>query len=129
MKKLLNEFKEFINKGDVMSMAVGIIIGGAFTAIVSAIVENIFSPLIGLICGGIDFSKFTIGVGDAQFGIGNVINAIITFLLTALVLFWIVKGFNALKNIKKEEPKDEAPAEPSEEVKLLTEIRDALKKN
>ena len=138
MKALAKEFKEFISKGDVMSMAVGIIIGGAFTAIVNSIVENLISPLIGIICGGIDFSALVVKVGEASFGIGAVINSIITFLLTALVLFFILKAFNAmnektaalaakLDDPKEEEPAPEAPAEPSEETKLLMEIRDLLK--
>ena len=132
MKKFLGEFKEFINKGDVMSMAVGIIIGGAFTAIVNAIVENLLNPLLGMICGGIDFSTLGFKVGEAFFGIGNIINAVITFLLTALVLFWIMKGINSLKDMgkKKEEEAAEEPApeEPSREEQLLTEIRDILNK-
>ena len=139
MKAFMKEFKEFISKGDVMSMAVGIIIGGAFTAIVNSIVENLISPLIGIICGGIDFSALVVKVGEASFGIGAVINSIITFLLTALVLFFILKAFNAMNEKTaalaakldgpKEEPEPEAPAEPSEDIKLLMEIRDLLKEN
>jgi len=141
MKKFAQEFKEFISKGDVMSMAVGIIIGGAFTAIVNTVVEQIISPLLGVICGGIDFSAIVVKVGEAQFGVGMVINAIITFLLTALVLFLILNGFNALNaktaelgkkvlNTEEEakEPEPEPEPEPSDEVKLLMEIRDLLKK-
>ena len=135
MKGFAKEFKEFISKGDVMSMAVGIIIGGAFTAIVNSIVENLISPLIGIICGGIDFSGLAVTVGEASFGIGAVINAIITFLLTALVLFFILKAFNkfnekaaAMAAKEKEEAAPEAPADPSEDIKLLMEIRDLLKK-
>lgn len=105
MKSFFKEFKEFINKGDVVSMAVGIIIGGAFTTIVNSIVEQILSPLIGVICGGIDFASFSLKVGEASFGVGVVINAIITFILTALVLFWVVKGVNKLN--KNEEEKAE----------------------
>lgn len=131
MKGFAKEFKEFVSKGNVMSMAVGIIIGGAFTAIVNSIVENLISPLIGIICGGIDFSGLAVTVGEASFGIGAVINAIITFLLTALVLFFILKAFNKFNEKaakKKEEAAAEAPAEPSEDIKLLMEIRDLLKK-
>ena len=137
MKALAKEFKEFISKGDVMSMAVGIIIGGAFTAIVNSIVENLISPLIGMICGGIDFSGLVVKAGEASFGIGAVINSIITFLLTALVLFFILKGFNRFNEKTaalaskldgpEEEAEPEAPAEPSEDIKLLIEIRDLLK--
>ena len=132
MKGFAKEFKEFISKGNVMSMAVGIIIGGAFTAIVNSIVENLISPLIGIICGGIDFSGLAVTVGEASFGIGAVINAIITFLLTALVLFFILKAFNKFNEKaakkKEEEAAAEAPAEPSEDIRLLMEIRDLLKK-
>ena len=101
MKGFAKEFKEFIAKGDVISMAVGIVIGGAFQSIVTSIVDNLINPLLGIICGGIDFSTLSFGVGEAQFGIGNVINAIIKFLLTALVLFFIMKAYNRMS--KKEE--------------------------
>ncbi len=128
MKAFMKEFKEFITKGDVMSMAVGIIIGGAFTAIVNSVVENLISPIIGMICGGIDFSSLSITVGEASLGVGAVINSIITFLLTALVLFFILKGFNGLRaQADKLGKKEEAPAEPSEDIRLLMEIRDLLK--
>ena len=134
MKGLWKEFKEFINKGNALSMAVGIILGGAFTAIVTAIVDNLITPLLGVICGGIDFSAISIKVGEASFGIGAVISAIITFLATALVLFFILRGVNkaqaaAGKMKKKEEEEAAAAPEPSEEVKLLTEIRDLMKDN
>jgi large conductance mechanosensitive channel len=128
MKKFFNEFKAFIAKGDVMSMAVGIIIGGAFTAIVNALVNDVITPLLGIILGGIDFTGIIIQVGSAQLMVGNFIQAIITFLLTAFALFLILKTFNAFK--KKEEEKTAAPAEPPAppaDVQLLTEIRDLLK--
>jgi large conductance mechanosensitive channel len=128
MKKFFNEFKAFIAKGDVMSMAVGIIIGGAFTAIVNALVNDVITPLLGIILGGIDFTGIIIQVGSAQLMVGNFIQAIITFLLTAFALFLILKTFNAFK--KKEEEKPAAPAEPPAppaDVQLLTEIRDLLK--
>ena len=127
MKGFMKEFKEFITKGDVMSMAVGIIIGGAFTAIVGSLVADIITPLLGIVLGGLDFSSLSVTVGSAVLTYGNFIQAIITFLLTALVIFWLMKAFNKMK---KEEPapKPEPEPEPSEEVKLLTEIRDALKK-
>ena len=117
------EFKEFITKGDMMSMAVGIIIGGAFTAIIGSLVDDILGPIIGLFLGGQDFTKLSFGIGDAQIMIGNFIQAIITFLITALVIFIMMKQFNKMK---KEEVEEEA--EPSDEVKLLTEIRDSLAK-
>ena len=130
MKKFIAEFKEFISKGDVMSMAVGIIIGGAFTAIVTSLVSDIITPILGFLLAGIDFTGISITVGSEAIMIGNFIQSIITFLLTALVLFMIIKSFNSF-NRKKEEceeaPKEE-PAELDENIKLLTEIRDLLQK-
>ena len=128
MKKFLTEFKTFIAKGDVMSMAVGIIIGGAFTAIVNSLVNDVITPLLGIVLGGINFTGIIIQVGSAQLMVGNFIQAIITFLLTAFALFLILKSFNTFK--KKEEEKPAAPAEPPAppaDVQLLTEIRDLLK--
>ena len=124
----MTEFKAFIAKGDVMSMAVGIIIGGAFTAIVQSLVNDVITPLLGIIMGGINFTGIVVTVGEAQLLVGNFIQAIISFLLTALVLFFILKAFNSFK--KKEEEKPAAPAEPPAppaDVQLLTEIRDLLK--
>lgn len=128
MKGFIKEFKEFISNGNVMSMAVGIIIGGAFTAIVNSLVADIITPLLGIILGGINFSGISITVGSAQLMVGNFIQAIIMFVLTALVIFVMMKGFNKLAAKKKEEEEAAAPAEPSDEVKLLMEIRDALNK-
>lgn len=125
MKKFFGEFKEFISKGNVMSMAIGIIIGGAFTAIVTSLVNDIITPLIGIILGGIDFTGLSVTVGSASLAFGAFIQAIINFLLTAFVLFLVVKGLNKMNKKKEEAP---APAEPSNEEKLLTEIRDLLKK-
>lgn len=127
MSKFGKEFKEFISRGSVMDLAVGMIMGTAFTAIINSLVNDILMPVIGLICGGIDFSGLTATVGDASINYGMFIQNIINFLLIALCLFFIIKGLNALKR-KTEKEKKEAPAEPSEEVKLLTEIRDSLKK-
>ena len=126
----MTEFKEFIAKGNVMTMAVGIIIGGAFTAIINSVVADVISPIIGLILGGTDFSALSFGIGDAQIMIGNLINAIITFLITAVVLFFIIKAFNKFDDLKKKEEEpapEEEPAVP-EDIQLLTEIRDLLKK-
>ena len=128
MKGFIREFKEFISNGNVISMAVGIIIGGAFTAIVNSLVSDIITPLLGMILGGINFSGISITVGDATLLVGRFIQSIIMFILTALVIFVIMKGFNKFATKKKEEEEASAPAEPSEEVKLLTEIRDALNK-
>ena len=137
-KGIVSEFKEFITRGNVMDMAVGIIIGGAFTAIVQSLVNDLLMPVIGALFGGIDFTtlKYVIRAADEAAGIeetaikyGSFIQAIVNFLLIAIVIFLLVKGINKMRR-KKEEPAP-APApdpEPSEEVKLLTEIRDALKK-
>ena len=131
MKKFIEEFKSFIAKGNVMTMAVGIIIGGAFTSIVNSLVNDVITPFLGIIIGGIDFSGIIIQIGEAQLLVGSFIQAIITFLLTALVIFWLVKFFNKLTEKKKEEPAPEAepaPAPTPEDIELLREIRDLLKK-
>ena len=127
MKKFFAEFKEFISKGDVMSMAVGIIIGGAFTAIVSSLVDDVISPILGLILGGIDFSALSFGILDAQIMYGNFIQAVISFLLTAFVLFLVVKAINKMMNLRKKEEEEAAPEEVPADIALLTEIRDLLK--
>ncbi|HCA33732.1 MAG TPA: large conductance mechanosensitive channel protein MscL [Lachnospiraceae bacterium] len=127
MSKFAKEFREFISRGNVMDLAVGMIIGSAFTAIVNSLVNDILMPVIGLIIGKVDFSSLAIKVGDASINYGLFIQNIIDFLLIALVIFLMVKGINKLHHKKEEEPA--APAEPSEEVKLLTEIRDSLKKD
>lgn len=127
---MIKEFKEFISKGNVMDMAVGIIIGGAFTAIVSSLVESILMPIIGAISGGKSVADMSITVGNAAIGYGAFIQAIIDFLLIAFVLFLIIRAINKAKNAvaKPEEPAlEEEPAVP-EDIALLTEIRDLLKK-
>lgn len=118
----IDEFKAFIARGNVLDMAVGVVIGTAFTAIVTSIVENLLTPIIGLLMGNTDFSSLVV----AGFGIGNVINAIITFLITAFAVFWIVKVVNKLMPKKEEEPAPAEPAGPTQE-ELLAEIRDLLK--
>ncbi len=138
MKKFFEEFKEFISRGNVIDLAVGMIIGSAFTAIVTSLVNDIVMPLIGALFGGIDFTSLrwvireaSEGVEEASLNYGNFIQQIVNFLLIALVIFSVVKGINTLRekmDKKKEEEEEEAPAEPSEEVLLLREIRDSLKK-
>lgn len=125
MKKFVEEFKAFISKGDVVSMAVGLMVGSAFTAIITALNANIITPILGIIMGGIDFSGIIIKIGAAEIGVGLFIQAIINFLITALVLFFVVKFFNSFK--KKEEAKPAPPPAEPEDVKLLKEIRDLLK--
>ncbi len=131
MKKFFDEFKTFIAKGNVMTMAVGIIIGAAFTAIINSLVADIITPLIGIIIGGVNFTGIAVTVGSASLLVGNFIQAIINFLLTAFCLFLVVKFVNKLSEMgkKKEEEAPAAPAEPSEDILLLREIRDSLKKD
>ena len=125
---MIKEFKEFISKGNVMDMAVGIIIGGAFTAIVTALVDSILMPIIGAICGGKSVADMSIMVGNAAIGYGAFLQAIIDFLLIAWVLFMIIKALNKAKAaVEKEEEAPEEPAPVPEDVALLTEIRDLLK--
>ncbi len=104
MKKFLQEFKEFAVKGNAMQLAIGVIIGGAFTAIVNALVANIFTPILGLITGGLNFDSLSFGIGDAQITYGAFISAVINFILTALVLFLLVKAINRLNRKEKETP-------------------------
>ena len=135
--KLIGEFKEFISRGNVMDLAVGVIIGGAFTAIVTSLVNDIIMPLVGIITGGVDFSSLAFQIslpeelGDvapATINYGLFIQNIINFLLTAVVIFLLVKGINSFRRKKEEAPEPEPDPEPSEEVKLLTEIRDFMAK-
>ena len=105
MKKFIGEFKEFIMRGNVIDLAVGVIIGGAFQAIVSSLVDDILMPLIGIILGKVDFSALVAQVGDAQIAYGKFITAIINFIIMAFVIFLIVKAINKVSSIgKKEEP-------------------------
>ncbi len=122
---MISEFKDFIAKGNVMDMAVGIIIGAAFTAIVTSLVDDLVNPLIGIFMGGIDFGGLEAKVGEATFTYGNFIMALINFLIIAFVVFMLVKAVNKAKGA--EEEAEEEPAGPSAE-DLLTEIRDALQK-
>jgi len=131
------EFRDFIMRGNVIELAVGIIIGAAFTAIVSSAVDDIIMPIIGLFTGGVDFSNIFIALdgneyatlaaaqeaGAATLNIGLFINAVIEFLIIAFVVFWIVRTVNRM-TAKPEEPKEEAPAEPTTEEKLLDAINE-----
>ena len=126
-KGLIAEFKEFISRGNVLDMAVGIIIGAAFTAIVTSLVNDIIMPIVGVIIGGIDFSSLKVAVGTASINYGVFIQAIINFLLIALTVFIIIKALSKAKRKQAEEPAEEEPA-PTPEVELLTEIRDLLSK-
>ncbi len=123
---MLKEFKDFIAKGNVMDMAVGIIIGVAFTAIVGSLVADIINPLIGIFMGGVDFAGLSASFGDATFTYGNFIMAIINFLVIAFVVFMLVRQLNKLKKAEEEAPAA-APAGPTQE-ELLADILAALKK-
>lgn len=127
--EMLKEFKEFISKGNVMDMAVGIIIGGAFTSIVTALVDNIITPLLGIITGGVSFAERVVTVGSASIQYGLFIDAVIKFLLVSWVLFMIIKAMNKAKSVaaKEEEPAPEEPEEKPADIALLEEIRDLLK--
>lgn len=122
--KVINEFKSFISRGNVVDMAVGVIIGGAFGKIVTSLVNDVLMPIIGVILGGLDFSNLTIKFNDATISYGLFIQSIIDFLIIALCIFVMIKFFEKFK--KKEEIKE--VTKPSEEVELLKEIRDLLKK-
>ncbi len=123
-KGIIKEFKEFISRGSVLDMAVGIIIGGAFTAIVKSLVEDIFTPILGMILAGIDFKSLSITIpwgNKPQIFYGLFIEAVVTFLLTALCVFLMIKAINKFRKKKEEEPD-----EPDPQIVLLTEIRDLL---
>ena len=130
---MFKEFKAFAMRGNVVDMAVGIIIGAAFGKIVASLVKDVIMPPIGMLLGGVDFSDIMItlqqAVGDTPavtMNIGIFINTIIEFIIVAFAIFLVIKGMNSMK--KKEEEKPAEPPKPSDEVVLLTEIRDALKK-
>lgn len=134
-KGLIAEFKEFINQGNAMDMAVGVIIGGAFTAIVNSLIDDIINPVISIVTGGGEVGQgLSIQIGSAVINFGSLIGAIINFLLIALVVFAIVKSMNTMKektaalmkSKEAEEEEPEAEPEPSEEILLLREIRDSL---
>ena len=129
MKKFLGEFKEFISKGNVLDLAVAVVIGNAFNAIVTSLVNDVIMPLVGIIIGGINFSTIMITLGDAHIMIGNFIQNVVNFLIVAFTIFVVVKTFNTLqsKTKKKEEKKEEAPKK-ADDILLLEEIRDLLKK-
>ena len=131
--KLVDEFKAFVMRGNVLDMAVGVIIGGAFGKIVTSLVNDIFMPIIGMILGNIDFTTLEIKIGEpvegaeqAAIKYGMFIQEIVNFLIIALCIFMVIKLINKAKKKKDEAP---APApEPTKEELLLTEIRDSLKK-
>ena len=131
--KMLEEFKQFAMRGNVMDMAIGIIIGAAFGKIVSSLVGDVIMPPIGLLLGGVDFSSLAWTIKEGSEGVepvllkyGIFINTIIDFIIIAFAIFIVVKGINSMR--KKEEEKPAAPPAPSKEEVLLAEIRDELRK-
>lgn len=135
MKKFLGEFKEFISRGNVMDMAVGIIIGSAFTAIVTSLVNDIIMPIVSMICAGVNITELSVTVSTAELKYGAFLQAIVNFLIIALVVFTMIKTLNAASKRaaalvkKQEEEKPEEEPEPDPQLVLLEEIRDLLKKD
>lgn len=127
MKKFISEFKEFISKGNVLDMAVGVIIGGAFSKIVSSLVNDVMMPLIGIIIGGHDFTNLSIKVGNAKIMYGSFLQNVVDFLIVAFCLFTVIKIINRFKKKQEKNENKEKIKTPSEEVILLSEIRDLLK--
>ena len=127
MKKFFHEFKEFAMRGNVMDLAVGVIVGGAFSAITTSLINDILMPLIGIFVSETSFANLTITVGSAVITYGNFIQAVINFLIMAFVVFCMVKGINRRSRKKEEAPPPPPAKEPSAEEKLLAEIRDLLK--
>lgn len=134
MKKFMGEFKEFISRGNVMDMAVGIIMGSAFTAIVTSLVNDMIMPIVGMLCAGVNIADLSVTVGSATLKYGAFLQAIINFLIIALVVFCMVKALNmaskkalAFRKTKEEEVKEEPKPDP--QIELLTQIRDLLEKD
>ena len=127
MKKFISEFKEFISKGNVLDMAVGVIIGRAFSKIVSSLVNDVMMPLIGIIIGGHNFTNLSIKVGNAKIMYGSFLQNVVDFLIVASCLFTVIKIINRFKKKQEKNENKEKIKTPSEEVMLLSEIRDLLK--
>ncbi len=129
MKKIISEFRTFIERGNVVDLAVGVVMGSAFSKIVTSVVDDLLMPIIGIIIGGHDFSNLSINVGSAVIKYGSLINNIINFFIISFCIFILVKFINKLTSInKKEVKKEEKVVKKSDEVILLEEIRDELKK-
>lgn len=125
MNKFLSEFKTFISRGNVIDMAVGVIIGGAFSDITTSLINDIIMPFIGIFVNESSFAALTLSIGGAEIAYGSFIQAILNFIIMAFVVFCIIKAINAMHKKKEEAPA--APPAPSKEEQLLTEIRDLLK--
>lgn len=130
VRNITKEFKEFISRGNVVDLAVGVVIGGAFGKIVSSLVNDMIMPLIGVLLGGLDFSSLSIKIGDASITYGNFLQNIIDFLIIGASIFLFVKIINGLnRKNKADETKSEAPKKDDPQVVILKEIRDELKKS
>jgi len=123
---MIKEFRDFVMRGNVLDLAVAVVMGGAFGAIITSLVNDIIMPLIGVLMGGVDFASLSVTVGDAVIAYGKFIQAIVNFLLIALSLFLVIKSINAMQR-KPAKPEEAAPAAPPEDIVLLREIRDSLK--
>ena len=123
---MIKEFKEFIARGNVIDLAVGVIIGGAFGKIVTSIVNDLLMPLIGVVSGGIDFTGLSFKINEAEIKYGNFLQNVIDFLIIAFCIFILVKIVNKITR-KKQEPVEEKPAPKPDDIILLEEIRDLLK--
>ncbi len=126
-KGFLAEFKQFAMKGNVMDLAVGVIIGGAFSKIVTSLVNDIIMPIVGIFIGANTFAGLSLAIGPAVINIGLFIQAVIDFLILAFVVFLMVRAINLLRRKEKAHETPKAPPEPTKEELLLTEIRDILK--
>jgi large conductance mechanosensitive channel len=128
MKKFFEEFKAFAMRGNVIDLAVAVVIGTAFGKITTSLVNNIIMPLFGAVLGGVDFTDKAVTVGDANVTYGVFLQSILEFIIIAFAIFMVIKVLSRLHKKEEEKPKEEKPKEPSEEVKLLREIRDSLRK-
>jgi len=125
---VFKDFREFIGRGNVIDLAVAVTIGAAFTAIVTSLVDDIVTPILGIFMGGVDFSGLAVTVGEATIAYGSFIQAVINFLIIAIVIFLIIRAINKIQEqYSKQADEEAATSEPPADVKLLEEIRDLLK--
>lgn len=127
MKKFISEFKEFAIKGNMLDLAIGVIIGGAFNTVVKSIVDDVIMPFVGILLGGKDFSQLSLKIGEAQIKYGMLIQNLVNFFIIAFCLFIVVKAINSLKRKKEVVEEKVEEAKKAEDIALLEEIRDCLK--
>ena len=131
MKEFIDEFKKFLNRGNALELAIGVIIGSSFSGIVNSLVNDIITPIIGRIVGGFDFSNIQIHLGgESNIMIGNFIQTVINFVIVAFVLFCVIRSMNKIDELKKKKvaPAEEKAPEVPEDIKLLKSIEKELKK-